>query len=159
MSESLNLLRAEAAKNVGELRCWLERLARSQTYCQRRYDDFRRACRCRGALSNWWYSLLVLALQISRTHKFVDFSCGCLPLKFNSKFKFSLQVWVHRDFQSVSKVNLYPEVVLVDSQRDSDVRFGSLEVEMHVENKFDLEHWLRKTKVLIEVEFASAHFC
>ena len=54
MTESVELFRAESAELVGELRCWLERLARSQTFRRRRYDDFRRACRCRGALKSWW---------------------------------------------------------------------------------------------------------
>ena len=54
MSESVYLLRAESAELVGEIQCWLERLATFQTPCWRRYDDFRRAGRCRGALSSWW---------------------------------------------------------------------------------------------------------
>ena len=33
----------------------------------------------------------------------------------------------------------HPEIVLVDSQRDPDVRFGSSEVEMHVASKFDFQ--------------------
>ena len=40
MSESLDRFRAEAAELVGELRCWLERLARSNTVRQQRYDCF-----------------------------------------------------------------------------------------------------------------------
>ena len=73
MSESLDLYRAESAKLIGKLRSWLERLATSQTLCKQQYD-FRRACLCRGALSIWWYSRLVLAHQICRTRRFFRFS-------------------------------------------------------------------------------------
>ena len=54
MSESVDLIRADSAELVGKLRCWLECFATSQTFCLRRYDNFQRACRCRGALSSWW---------------------------------------------------------------------------------------------------------
>ena len=56
-------------------------------------------------------------------------------------------------YLSVSEVGEYPEVVLVNSQRNPDVRFCSSEVEMRVENKFDHQTWRRKTKVLIDVGF------
>ena len=96
----------------------------------------------------------MLAFRISRTPIFVRFSLRFPhPLKFYLKFEFSLQVFVHLDFLSVSEVSEYPDVVLVDSQRDPDVWFGSAEVEMRVAKKFNYQSLFRKTEILLDVGF------
>ena len=59
--------------------------------------------------------------------------------EFDFEIEFELQVGVRLDFLSVSKVDEYPEDVLVEYLRGLDVRYGSVEVEMHDENILDLQ--------------------
>ena len=42
------------------------------------------------------------------------------------------------DFMNESKLDEYPKAFLVEFLRSLDVRYGSVEVEMHDENIFDL---------------------
>ena len=51
----------------------------------------------------------------------------------------NLQVCVYLDYLSVSEVDEYPEVVLVEYLRGLNVRYGFVEVEMHEANIFDLQ--------------------
>ena len=73
-------------------------------------------------------------------------------LRFDPKYEFSLQVCVYFDYLSVSEVDEYPEVVLVEYLRGLDVRFDFSKVEMRVANIFDPQPWRRKTEVQIDVE-------
>ena len=61
------------------------------------------------------------------------------PLRFDLKFKISLQVCGYLDFLTVSEMDEYPEVVLIEYLRGLDVRFDSSEVEMRLANIFDLQ--------------------
>ena len=74
-------------------------------------------------------------------------------LRLNLEVEFELKVCVRFDFQSVSTMDEYPVAVLVEYSRGLDVRYGSVEVEIHQENIIDLQPWLCKIEVLRDVRF------